>query len=46
MNLVVCVKHVPDTESKIRVKGDGTGIVTEGLTSSSTLTTTSRWRRP
>jgi electron transfer flavoprotein beta subunit len=31
MNLVVCVKHVPDTESKIRVKGDGTGIVTEGL---------------
>jgi electron transfer flavoprotein beta subunit len=31
MNLVVCIKHVPDTESKIRVKGDGTGIVTEGL---------------
>ena len=31
MNLVVCIKHVPDTESKIRVKPDGSGIVTEGL---------------
>jgi electron transfer flavoprotein beta subunit len=31
MNLVVCVKHVPDTESRIRVKPDGSGIVTEGL---------------
>jgi electron transfer flavoprotein beta subunit len=31
MNIVVCMKHVPDTESKIRVKGDGSGIATEGL---------------
>jgi electron transfer flavoprotein beta subunit len=31
MNVVVCVKHLPDTESKIRVKPDGSGIVTEGL---------------
>jgi electron transfer flavoprotein beta subunit len=31
MNLVVCIKHVPDTESKIRVKPDGSAIVTEGL---------------
>jgi electron transfer flavoprotein beta subunit len=31
MNIVVCIKHVPDTESKIRVKPDGSGIATEGL---------------
>lgn len=31
MNMVVCIKHVPDTESKIKVKPDGSGIVTEGL---------------
>jgi electron transfer flavoprotein beta subunit len=31
MNMVVCVKHVPDTESKIRIQSDGSGIVTEGL---------------
>jgi electron transfer flavoprotein beta subunit len=31
MNMVVCIKHAPDTESKIRVKPDGSGIVTEGL---------------
>jgi electron transfer flavoprotein beta subunit len=31
MNIVVCIKQVPDTESKIVVKPDGTGIVTDGL---------------
>jgi electron transfer flavoprotein beta subunit len=31
MNMIVCIKHVPDTESKIRVKPDGSGVVTEGL---------------
>jgi electron transfer flavoprotein beta subunit len=31
MNLVVCVKHVPDTESVIRPLPDGSGIETEGL---------------
>jgi electron transfer flavoprotein beta subunit len=31
MNLVVCIKHVPDTESKIKVRPDQSGIVTEGL---------------
>jgi electron transfer flavoprotein beta subunit len=31
MNLVVCIKHVPDTESSIRIKPDGSGVETEGL---------------
>ncbi|MFH1314690.1 MAG: electron transfer flavoprotein subunit beta/FixA family protein [Candidatus Eisenbacteria bacterium] len=31
MNLLVCVKHVPDTESSIRIKPDGSGLETEGL---------------
>ena len=26
MNIFVCVKQVPDTETKIRVKADGSGI--------------------
>ena len=31
MNIVVCVKHVPDTESTIRVTPDGTGVETADL---------------
>jgi electron transfer flavoprotein beta subunit len=31
MNLLVCIKHVPDTESAIRLKSDGSGVETEGL---------------
>ncbi len=31
MNIVVCVKQVPDTETKIQIKPDGSGIVTEGI---------------
>jgi electron transfer flavoprotein beta subunit len=31
MNTIVCVKHVPDTESAIRVSPDGSGIEMEGL---------------
>lgn len=31
MDIVVCMKQVPDTESKIKVNPQGTGIVTEGL---------------
>ncbi len=27
MNIVVCMKQVPDTEAQIRVKPDGSGIV-------------------
>lgn len=32
MNIVVCVKQVPDTEASIRIKPDGTGIDEAGLT--------------
>lgn len=31
MKSLVCLKQVPDTESQIKVKPDGTGIVTEGI---------------
>jgi len=31
MNLVVCVKHVPDTEAPIRIRRDGRGIEESGL---------------
>ncbi len=31
MNVVVCVKHVPDTEAPIRIRADGHGIVEDGL---------------
>ena len=31
MNSIVCMKQVPDTESIIRIDGEGTGIVEEGL---------------
>ncbi len=31
MNLYVCIKQVPDTETKIKVNGDGTGIDTAGI---------------
>jgi electron transfer flavoprotein beta subunit len=31
MELVVCLKQVPDTETKIKVNPEGTGIVTEGI---------------
>lgn len=31
MNIVVCIKQVPDTESKIKVKPDGSGIATEDI---------------
>ena len=31
MNVIVCLKQVPDTESVIKVKPDGSGIETEGL---------------
>ena len=30
MNIVVCMKQVPDTEAQIRVKPDGSGIVESG----------------
>jgi len=32
VNSIVCIKQVPDTESVIRIDGEGTGIVEEGLT--------------
>ncbi len=32
MNIVVCVKQVPDTEAPIRIRGDGRGIEEGGLT--------------
>ncbi len=32
MNIVVCVKQVPDTEAPIRIRGDGRGIEESGLT--------------
>ncbi len=31
MNIVVCVKQVPDTETLIKVKPDGSGIVEDGI---------------
>jgi electron transfer flavoprotein beta subunit len=31
MDIIVCLKQVPDTESKIKVNAEGTGIETEGL---------------
>jgi electron transfer flavoprotein beta subunit len=31
MNIVVCVKHVPDTEAPIRIRADGRGIDESGL---------------
>ncbi len=31
MNIIVCIKQVPDTESKIRVKADGSGIETTDI---------------
>src|SRR5437879_10031667 len=31
MNIIVCVKQVPDTETKIRVKSDASGIETNDI---------------
>ena len=31
MNIVVCVKRVPDTETRIRIASDGAGIETDGV---------------
>jgi electron transfer flavoprotein beta subunit len=31
MNLYVCIKQVPDTETKIKINGDGSGIDTAGI---------------
>lgn len=31
MEIVVCMKQVPDTETKIKVNPEGTGIVTDGI---------------
>ncbi|MGB3092551.1 MAG: electron transfer flavoprotein subunit beta/FixA family protein [Candidatus Zixiibacteriota bacterium] len=31
MDIIVCMKQVPDTESKIKVNAEGTGIISEGL---------------
>jgi len=31
LNIVVCVKRVPDTEARIRVAADATGIQTDGV---------------
>lgn len=31
MNVVVCIKRVPDTETVIKIKPDASGIVTEGI---------------
>jgi electron transfer flavoprotein beta subunit len=31
MDIIVCMKQVPDTESKIKVNAEGTGIITEEL---------------
>ncbi len=31
MEIIVCVKQVPDTESKIKINPEGTGILTEGI---------------
>ena len=31
MNIIVCLKQVPDTETVIKIKGDGSGIVTDDI---------------
>lgn len=31
MNIIVCLKQVPDTETRIQLKDDGSGIVEEGI---------------
>lgn len=31
MDIIVCMKQVPDTETKIKINPEGTGIVTEGI---------------
>ena len=31
MNIVVCVKHVPDTEARVQIAGDGKAIETEDI---------------
>ena len=31
MDILVCMKQVPDTETKIQINSDGTGIVTDGI---------------
>ena len=31
MDLIVCMKQVPDTETKIKINPEGTGIVTDGI---------------
>ena len=31
MNIVVCVKHVPDTEAQVRIRADGRGVEESGL---------------
>lgn len=31
MNIVVCVRHVPDTEAQVRIRADGRGIDESGL---------------
>lgn len=31
MEIVVCIKQVPDTETRIKLKADGSGIETEGI---------------
>ncbi len=31
MDVIVCIKQVPDTETKIKINPEGTGIVTEGI---------------
>ena len=31
MNIIVCMKQVPDTETLIKVKPDGSGIVTDDI---------------
>lgn len=31
MKVIVCIKQVPDTETKIKIKGDGSGIDTAGI---------------
>jgi len=31
VNIIACVKQVPDTETQIRIAPDGKSIVTEGI---------------
>jgi len=31
VNIIICIKQVPDTETKIQIKPDSSGIVTEGI---------------